>query len=121
MTRYGLLLLVLLGCDRELGPARAISGTVLSATGTPLPSVFVTLARDSIGVKNAPSSAWTDSAGRYVLPVLQDGAYYIRARKIGYRGADSTIALAPGTSANVNLTLTQSPIEIIGDEFTAPR
>jgi hypothetical protein len=75
--------------------AAALSGTVTSENGAPLPGVSLWVQDSKYG-----HSASTDAAGRYRLAgIVRGGSYPVSARKDGYETISTTITL--GAAENV--------------------
>ena len=72
-----------------------ITGTVLDASGQPVPEILIELMPLAGGSNAYPSSAKTDEKGRYELKLLQPGRYLVGVRIYGLAG--STYVAYPRT------------------------
>jgi hypothetical protein len=81
----------------------SLSGTVLDATGAPLPEARITVKNAETGaLRQVPS----DDAGRYSAPSLPVGRYEILAEKAGFKSELRTgITLVVGQAVLIDLTL----------------
>jgi TonB-dependent starch-binding outer membrane protein SusC len=99
-------LLVLAVTPRLLEAQGAISGTITDLyTAAPLAGVTLSVLGTTLG-------SATDSAGRYTVSNLAPGTYRLRARRLGYAPADTTVVVQPGEPTLVNLRLQPSPFEL---------
>ncbi len=95
----------------------AVQGTVREAeTSRPLPQAVVSL--PELG-----RSTVTDSAGRYRIDRLPDGAIPIAAHLLGYGRHRLVALLSPGAVLEIDIALQAEPIELpeIVSRSTAPR
>jgi TonB-linked SusC/RagA family outer membrane protein len=98
-----LVLLVLVTASAFAQGTREITGRVTTASGQPLPGVFVGLAGQSAGVR-------TNESGEYRLRV-PDGDVTVVARAIGYKRGSQRI---PSASASANFALDRDVLELEG-------
>jgi len=99
-------LLVLAATPRLLEAQGAISGTVTDVyTAAPLAGV-------TLSVVGTTRGSATDSAGRYAVANVAPGTYRLRARRLGYAPADTTVVVQQGEPTLVNLRLQPSPFEL---------
>jgi outer membrane receptor protein involved in Fe transport len=94
----------------------AIQGTVLDATGSPIPNASVHVVNPTIGEDHATN---TDSAGIYLVPTLQIGTYRVEVKAQGMQTVVATAAEVPvGTTVRQDFTLkvasTSETIEVQG-------
>src|SRR5437762_5107864 len=94
---------------RPAGPALqlgSIAGTVTAGeAGTPL-------VRAVVSVVGTRPTAETDASGRYVISSVPVGTQRLRARMLGYAPADTSVVVAEGEEAVVNLQLKAQAIEL---------
>lgn len=76
-----------------------LRGAVTDARGHPLDSI-------EVYVMTSGQRTRTDSAGRYLIVNLLDGPTRIRARRVGWQPADTTVSLPHHGTGTVNFTLT---------------
>ncbi|PYP94990.1 MAG: SusC/RagA family TonB-linked outer membrane protein [Gemmatimonadetes bacterium] len=94
---------------RPEGPAvqlGSIAGTVTAAENSQ------PLARAIVSVAGTRLTTETDSAGHYVIASVPVGTQRLRARMLGYTPADTTVVVAEGQQAIVNLQLKAQAIEL---------
>src|ERR1051325_9732740 len=83
-------LLVLSATPRLLEDQGAISGTITDLyTAAPLAGVTLRVSATTLG-------SATDSAGRYTVSNVAPGTHRLRARRLGYAPADTTLGVRPG-------------------------
>jgi Ca-activated chloride channel family protein len=75
-----------------------VEGHVRARSGTPL-------AHAQVFVVGSAVSALTDSAGRYVLPVVPEGSVTLRATFVGYQPTQGTVTVRPGRTVTHDFTL----------------
>lgn len=87
--------------DQRLHPPdtnSVVHGIVRDSAGRALDSIEVFVVTSGRG-------AHTDDAGRYSIPNLIEGPTELRARRVGWKPADTTIVLSARSNAAVNFTL----------------
>jgi hypothetical protein len=89
-----------------LEPAASVSGTVLSASGKPVPTTLVELF-DGTGVN---PSAYTDSAGNYTIGGIAPGTYSVRFRAEEF---------APEWNGNARARTGSTPITVVAGQVVA--
>ena len=82
--------------------ATGLSGTVKSADGKPLEGVGVSARRDA---DSFTTTVYTDLAGRYAFPPLNNGQYNIRAQAVGFVTSTTGATLSGEPKKQVDLTL----------------
>ncbi|MGZ8398636.1 MAG: YfbK domain-containing protein [Gemmatimonadales bacterium] len=80
-----------------------VEGHVRARSGTPL-------AHAAIFVVGSAVSALTDSAGRYVLPMVAEGSVTLRATFVGYQPAQATVTVRPERTVTQDFTLGPIPV-----------
>src|SRR5205807_8999466 len=99
-------LLALAAAPRLLVAQAAISGTITDLyTAAPLAGVTLTVVGTTLG-------SATDSVGRYTVSNVAPGTHRLRARRLGYAPADTTVVVQQGEPTLVNLRLQPSPFEL---------
>jgi len=99
-------LLALAAAPRLLEAQGAISGTITDLyTAAPLAGVTLTVVGTTLG-------SATDTAGRYTVSNVAPGTHRLRARRLGYAPADTTVVVQQGGPTLVNLRLQPSPFEL---------
>ena len=99
-------LLALATAPAFLSAQGSITGIVKdSVAGTPLPGVAVT-------VEGTALTGHTDAAGRYLVASVPPGTHRLRARRLGYAPADTTIAIKEGEQVVVDFRLRASAVEL---------
>lgn len=91
-----------------------LSGTVRTATGTPVAAARVTATNTATG---AVRSAATDGAGTWAIANVPAGTYTVFAALVGYRRA--TQRDVPVTSGDATVDLTIEPIPLNAVTVTA--
>jgi len=104
--------LLLVGCaallavPRAASPQGTLAGTVRdSATSAPL-------SRVTVSVVGARLTAETDDQGRYALTGVPLGTYRLRARRLGYAVADTTVAVQDGRETVADFRLKAIAIQL---------
>jgi hypothetical protein len=83
--------------------ARAvIQGQVISRAGDPIVEA-------EVAVIGTPTTALTDSTGRFLLRGLAPGTTVIRVRRIGFKGQYLRVSLAPGALLTTEIMLNPGP------------
>jgi outer membrane receptor protein involved in Fe transport len=96
--------LVLIAFPGAYALAAGITGTVLAADGTPVPSARVTFSG-----AGAPRSAQTDRAGRFALDDLPAGTYTVSANAKGYSPLSGrTVQVLDGSPNQIDLVLSRA-------------
>jgi outer membrane receptor protein involved in Fe transport len=95
-VRLAALVIVCLSARAVLAGAAPLTGTVVDASGAPVPGATVVV---TVGGKD--QSATTNDNGRFDLPEVPDGEVRVRASAPGF--ADAVITLATGTQARLVL------------------
>jgi hypothetical protein len=123
-VRHGLvaglvICLAVLLCPRELG-AQAVSrinGTVIDQADAAVPDAKVTVTNVDT---NVSQTAFTTSAGTYLVIDLIPGAYIVRVEKAGFKSfVDKNVIVVGGATSTANATLVPGTVtESI--EVTAP-
>jgi protocatechuate 3,4-dioxygenase beta subunit len=85
--------------------ASSVVGTVLDPAGKPLTGI-------EVYATSAGRTARTNEAGRYRIEGLVDGPTQVRARRVGWRPADSAVVLAPRSETTLNLAFTDRAAEL---------
>jgi Ca-activated chloride channel family protein len=80
-----------------------VEGHVRARGGTPL-------AHAQVFVVGSALSALTDSAGRYLLPVVTEGSVTLRATLVGYKATQATVTVRPGRTVTQDFTLEPIPM-----------
>ncbi len=95
-----LLMLTTTGAVPVIHPPRTgrVEGHVRARSGTPL-------ANAQVFVVGSAVSALTDSAGRYVLPMVAEGSVTLRATFVGYQPTQATLSVRPGRTLTQDFTL----------------
>jgi hypothetical protein len=83
---------------RESDTNSVVRGIVHDSSGHPLDSI-------EVYVVTSGRSARTDSAGRYAITNLIEGPTQLRARRVGWKAADTTLVVTPQSEFAVNFTL----------------
>ncbi len=73
--------------------------------GSPLPSITVSVAGTGI-------STVTGTDGRYTLQRVPAGPQTVAVRQLGYRGAEQTVAVVPGASVTLDITVDVQPVTL---------
>ena len=113
-TSKGLVLLVLLAypvllCSQSQITTGTIEGTVLDETGAAVSGARVVLTHVGTGVTRSLS---TDTAGRYLAPLLQVGNYEITVQLTGFTTVKRAgVALTLGQTQTVDITLRLAAVE----------
>lgn len=79
-----------------------ITGRLTDSTGAVVGNVQVTLTKVDTGLT---VSTQTNSNGIYTFPSLQTGPYKIQVTQTGFKNAETSLTLAVGQTANIDLTL----------------
>ena len=83
-------------------PSAVLSGTVISSEGKPLEGIGVS----ARGLNNTfTTTVYTDNAGRYLFPPLENGQYKIWAQAVGFETSKAETTLSDGTKKQVDLKL----------------
>ncbi|MEO7238876.1 MAG: von Willebrand factor type A domain-containing protein, partial [Gemmatimonadales bacterium] len=100
-----LLMLTTTGAAPVIHPPRTgrVKGHVRARSGTPL-------ANAQVFVVGSAVSALTDSAGRYVLPMVAEGSVTLRATFVGYQPTQATVTVQPGRTVTQDFTLEPTPV-----------
>jgi len=99
-------LLALAAAPRLLEAQGSISGTITDTyTAAPVAGVTLSVVGTALG-------SATDSAGRYTVANVPPGTQRLRARRVGYAPADTTVVVRQGEPTLVNLRLRPSPFEL---------
>ena len=89
-----------------------VEGHVRARSGTPL-------ANAQAFVVGSAVSALTDSAGRYVLPMVAEGSVTLRATFVGYEPAHATVTVRSGRNVTQDFTLEPLPVPAAAAESVA--
>lgn len=105
LSAFLLLILTTTGAAPVIHPPRTgrVEGHVRARSGTPL-------AHAQVFVVGSAVSALTDSAGRYVLPVVPEGSVTLRATFVGYQPTQATLTVRPGRTVTQDFTLEPIPL-----------
>jgi streptogramin lyase len=88
--------------SQSASPSAVLSGTVNSSEGKPLEGIGVS----ARGQNNTfTTTVYTDNAGRYLFPPLENGQYKIWAQAVGFETSKVDAALSDGTKKQVDLKL----------------
>jgi streptogramin lyase len=102
IERIGLMVLaaLLTATSANAGPAGALAGSVHDEGGEPVHGALVTATHVAL---RKGTTVYTDAAGRFRLPALDEGTYDVRVRRAGFKdGLRSGVAVA-GERANLAL------------------
>jgi hypothetical protein len=111
-------LLVALVPTAGLAQARgAIEGRVVDASGRPLAAAEVGAAR--VGKAQAGRAA-TDGDGAWRITHLEPGLYRIAVRRLGYRLSQQDVAVEPGRTTQLTVTLELVPFTLDSLVVSAP-
>lgn len=105
----------------------AVRGQVMTAEGTPLPSVRLTvaLAAEPAGRERdrgaAVRTATAGPDGRFVLDRLPAGAYTVTATRIGYAPQSHAVTVAAGDTRRLTLRLAAVPVTLGGVDVLGQR
>lgn len=83
----------------------SIVGTVVAASGEPLPGT-------SVFIEGAERGTITDARGRFAIHGVPAGSLTVVAQRIGYDSGRRTVALAPGEAGRADFVLAESAIEL---------
>jgi hypothetical protein len=91
---------------RAQGVTAALSGTVTDSSGKTVPNAKVTAMNAGTGKS---TDTQTDASGNYSLPNLTLGLYEVSVSAEGIGSGSAEVALSPGTSEQLNISLTATP------------
>ena len=94
-----LLCVATMGWSQETGQ---ISGTIIDASGAPIPLAAVKLKSISRGTER---NAVTSAGGNYSIPSVPAGDYSLVASKEGFSTFERAVVIAVGSQVGVDLTL----------------
>ncbi len=100
------------GAGQATPGAPAIFGTVVDSAGRPLPSAAVT-------VTQLNRSTTTDGEGRFKFPGVRSGSYQLSAALIGYAPARASVEVPESGTAQVELRMHATALELSGLSVTA--
>src|SRR5262245_17032208 len=84
-------------------PTGEISGTVVDASGLPVPGVTVTLTSQAT---NVPRVVQTNDSGLYVISAIPPGTYDLRAELSGFRTVERRgIVVQVGTAGRLSFSM----------------
>ncbi len=92
-----------------------VEGVVTDPSGTPIPSVVVSLESD-----RGTQTAVTDAEGKYRIGLLLPGAYTVQAKMEGMQSQQASVRLEAGTRSRTDLELAASTDETITVTSEAP-
>jgi protocatechuate 3,4-dioxygenase beta subunit len=105
----------------------SISGTVIDATGAPVPSARICAIAANlrlwVSMKREPRCATSDARGRYTIENLLAAKHSVSAMAKAYRpatypdGDETTLSLLPGERRTVDLVLRRGGVELTGTVF----
>ena len=110
-TRFSVAVLALVARAALAQGGGAIGGVVRDSTNRPIPAADVAL-------MPLNRHARTDSLGRFEFRSLDDGAYVVRARRVGYGPTEWSVQLAKAGRVDVQLVL-GSRIAILDTVYVA--
>jgi hypothetical protein len=94
----------------RVASAQSVSGRVVTPQGDPIPWTLVRLLNES---DQQVASSVTSSTGTFALNAPADGAYRLKAERIGFEATVSdTLQLAEGTPRSYRLTADEAPIQL---------
>lgn len=94
----------------RLAVAQSVSGRIVTMRGDPIPWTLVRLLNES---DQQVASSVTSSTGTFTLHAPTDGAYRLKAERIGFAATLSdTLQLAEGTPRSYRLTADEAPIQL---------
>ncbi|MDB5650158.1 MAG: virginiamycin hydrolase Vgb, partial [Hyphomicrobiales bacterium] len=94
-----------------------LSGAITSANGAPMAGVAVSAKSDA---RPITTTVYTDLAGRYVFPPLENAKYHVWAQAIAYEAGRGDVDLNANARQDFKLAPTQDFVrQLPGDEFLA--